>query len=375
MSLFSATFIVQFVNQQLILLQDIALSLKYHFLILFLFASSPLHAKQPEPTKLNGKQLYSNHCSACHGASGNGGVGVPLALPDFQYGVTNDYLEKTIRLGRPGRIMPAFTNLNNDEVQAIIKHIRTWAPGKPFKYSNKKINGNVKRGEKLYAQNCAACHGAKGEGGKGTGVTFSRPRDLPVIAPSINNPGFLASAPDLMIKTVLMNGREGTPMLSYLKQGLSEKDIDDVVSFVRSFEKQPVVKKTQENLEPLLALESPHSLQETITLIKRAIVGKNFRIIRVQYLNEGLVEKGKENKNQVMIYFCNFNLLNRALAIDPRVGLFLPCRITVIEEKGKVTVMSTNPLNMSRLFNNQELDKLCQDMYQVYTDIIEESTF
>ncbi|MFV1985561.1 MAG: c-type cytochrome [Thiohalomonadales bacterium] len=347
------------------------LPLKYHFFIsaIFLLASSSLQAKT------NGEQLYTNHCSACHGPNGNGGVGVPLALPDFQYGVTNDYLEKTIRLGRPGRIMPAFTKFSDNEVKAIVKYIRGWAPGKPFKYSNKKINGNVKHGGEIYKQSCAACHGAKGEGGKGTGVTFSRPRDLPIIAPALNNSGFLAAAPDLMIKTVLMNGREGTPMLSFLKQGLSEKDIDDVVTYVRSFEKKTTTEKTKEEINPVASFESPHSLKDTVAIIKRAVVGKNFRIIREQYLNQGLVEKGKENKKQVMIYFCNFNFLNRALAIDPRVGLFLPCRITAIEENGKVTVMSTNPLYMSRFFNNEELDKLCEELNQIYTDIVEESTF
>ena len=323
----------------------------------------------------NGEQLYTNNCSACHGANGDGGVGVPLALPDFQYGVTNDYLEKTIRIGRPGRVMPAFTQLTDTEVKAIVKHIRNWAPGKPFRYSDKKINGNLKHGKQLYIKNCAACHGSKGEGGQGTGVTMSRPRDLPVIAPALNNKGFLASAPDMMIKTVLMNGREGTPMLSYLKQGLSEKDIDDIVSYVRSFEMQQQITKSDEKLSPSISYESPYPLEETVSVLKRAIIGKNFKIIREQYVNQGLVEKGKEDKKQIIIYFCNFNFLNRALAIDPRVGLFLPCRVTVVEHKGKVTVMSSNPLYMSNLFNNENLHKLCEEMHQVYTDIIEESTF
>lgn len=347
------------------------MSLKHRLFIslFFLFASLSLQAKP------DGEELYSTHCAACHGPNGNGGVGVPLALPDFQYGVTNDYLEKSIRLGRPGRVMPAFTQLNDNEVKAIVKYIRNWAPGKPFKYSNKKIKGDVKHGKQLFAKNCAACHGAKGEGGKGTGVTFSRPRDLPVIAPALNNAGFLASAPDLMIKTVLMNGREGTPMLSFLKQGMSEKDIDDVVSYVRSFEKKPTTIKSKKEVETLISYESPHSLDDTVEIIKRAVIGKNFKIIRVQYLNQGLAKEGKENKKQVMIYFCNFDFLNRALAIDPRAGLFLPCRITAIEHKGKVTVMASNPLYMSNLFDNENLNKLCQEMYDIYAEIVEESTF
>lgn len=340
------------------------------FIFLSLLFVSSLSFAKP-----NGEQLYTNNCSACHGADGHGGVGVPLALPDFQYGVTNDYLKKTIRLGRPDRIMPAFTQFSDAEVDAIIKYIRKWAPGKPFRYSNKKIKGDRKHGKQLYLKNCASCHGTNGEGGKGTGVTFSRPRDLPIIAPALNNTGFLSAAPDTMIKTVLMNGREGTPMLSFLKQGLSEQDINDVVSYVRSFENKQNKNKSKTEISRLISYESPQSLSETVESIKRAIIGKNFKIIRVQYLNQGLVKKGSENKKQVMIYFCNFNFLNKALAIDPRVGLFLPCRITAIEENGKVTVMSSNPLYMSRFFNNEKLHKLCQEMHDVYIDIVEESTF
>lgn len=323
----------------------------------------------------NGELLYSQHCSACHGADGSGGVGVPLTLPDFQYGVTNEYLEKTIRLGRPGRVMPAFTTLTKKEIKAIVTHLRSWAPGRPFIYSNKKIKGNIKNGKLIYEQRCASCHGENGEGGKGTGVTLSRPRDLPIIAPALNNSGFLASAPDLLIKTVLMNGREGTPMLSFLNQGLTEKNINDVVSFVRSFEKISLNKIIEAPDSPLISYESALNLNDTVTAIKRAISGKNFRIIRTQYLNEGLVKQGMENKKQIIIYFCNFNFLNRALAIDPRVGLFLPCRITAVENNGKVNVMSTNPIYMSKFFNNEELHKLCEEMFQTYSDIIEESTF
>ncbi len=341
----------------------------YIFSLISLLISFPVFAAT------HGEQLYTINCSACHGPTGQGGVGVPLALPDFQYGVTNKYLEKTIRLGRPGRIMPAFSQLKDNEVKAIIKFIRTWAPGKPFKYSNKKINGNQKHGKQLFSQNCASCHGVKGQGGTGTGVTFSRPRDLPVIAPALNNSGFLASAPDLMIKTVLMNGREGTPMVSFLKQGLSEKDIDDIVSYIRSFEKKSHNKVPQNNINPLISYETAYSLKETVEIIKRAAIGKNFKIIRTQFLNQGLVKAGDENKKQVMVYFCNFNFLNRALAIDPRVGLFLPCRITITENNGKVTVSSTNPLYMSHFFNNAKLSKLCEEMHQVYVDILEEATF
>lgn len=323
-----------------------------------------------------GEELYRQHCAACHGYDGNGGVGVPLTLPDFQYSVTNNYLKTTIRHGRPGRVMPAFPSMSNADIKALIQYIRQWAPGKPYRYPITPVGGDAKHGEQLYQQHCAACHGPNGEGGKGTGLTFSRPRDLPIIAPALNNPGFLKAASDQFIKATLMNGREGTPMVSFLQQGLTEQDINDLVVFVRSFEQNPLPKeqKPLEVKEATIVFESSYDMKTTITNLKDAIIGNNFILIREQTLDDGLVPAGKENPKQQIIYFCNFGFLNQALAIDPRVGLFLPCRVTVVEKDGKVLVYAINPSRLSPLFNNTELNKLCHEMNTSYISIIEDAT-
>ena len=95
--------------------------------------------------------------------------------------------------------------------------------------------------------------------------------------------------------------------------------------------------------------------------------------IRVQTLDQGFVEEGKENHRQTIVYSCDFVFLNEALKVDPRVGLFLPCRITVVQQTDKVLVMSINPKRLSRIFNNAELNELCEQMYKVYVEILEES--
>ena len=97
-------------------------------------------------------------------------------------------------------------------------------------------------------------------------------------------------------------------------------------------------------------------------------------IIRTDYLEHGLVEEGKENRKEVVMHFCNFNFLFKALAVDPRVGLFLPCRVTVVERVGRVMVSTINPLYLSGMFNNAELDEYCTQMHQVYLSLIEDAT-
>ncbi|WP_206609532.1 c-type cytochrome [Thiohalobacter thiocyanaticus] len=286
------------------------------------------------------------------------------------------YLKQTIRLGRPGRVMPRFDHLSAAEVEAIVEHIRGWHDGDRPVFSQARIEGDVQRGARLFSQHCAQCHGEQGEGGQGTGVTFSRPRDLPIIAPALNNPGFLAAASDAMIKATLMQGREGTPMASFREQGLSEEQINDLVAYVRSFEGEHTDPAPRvEEIEPTLVYDSPYGLEETVEAVERAAVGKNFRLIRRQKLEEGLFPEGEENDRQVIVYFCNFNFLYDALTVDPRVGLFLPCRVTVVEQEGQVRVMTINPKRLSVLFNNERLDQACDEMHRIYTDILEEATF
>lgn len=325
---------------------------------------------------VDGTKLYAQNCAACHGEAGNGGIGIPLSLPSFHATVDDNYLRQTIRLGRPGRVMPAFTQLKDEEVDAIIRHLRSWYKGKPPTYSAAPVKGDIKRGAKLFEKYCAGCHGTNGEGGHGTGVTFSRPRDFPIMPPALHNPGFLASAKDAMVKTTLSKGREGTPMVAFGQRGLSDKDLNNIVAFIRSFENAPIAgsAKILETSAAVLSMDSPYDLKTTVENIKRAIGNNNFVFIREQKLDAGLVPEGKETPTEHIVYFCNFGMLNQALATDPRVGLFLPCRITVVEREGKVKMMVPNPKRLSRIFNNSELNELCDQVTKMYQAIMEEAS-
>ena len=320
----------------------------------------------------DGAVLYQRHCAVCHGAEGNGGVGVPLNLPDFLAVASDDYLRATLREGRPGRVMPAFAAFDEDAVDAIIDYMRGWSSEPAPRYGADPIRGRAERGATLFSAHCASCHGDHGQGGAGTGVTFSRPREAKIMAPALNNAGFQRSVNDGMLKATLVRGREGTPMPSVQALGLNETDADDLVAYLRTLRPESAPKTSE--LDPVIQFESSYGFEQTLENLKQAVIGRNFRVIREQYLEEGLFPEGQENRRQVMLYFCNFAFLNEALALDPRVGLFLPCRVTVIETDQGVQVMSINPQNLSRLFNNAELEKACQQMHDLYAEIIEEAT-
>ncbi len=337
-------------------------------LFAFLYPSASPHGAP------DGHALYQQHCAACHGTDGGGGVGIPLNLPDFLAVASDDYIRNTMRTGRPGRVMPAFPDIRDSEVDAIVEYIRSWSDQPRPQYDEKSsITASAERGKQIYSENCVACHGERGEGATGTGVTFSRPRGAPVMAPALNNPGFQASVSDAMLKATLLKGREGTPMPSITALGLDEADADALVAYMRQLE-VPASDSAVYELEPSIRYDSPYDLEQTLDNLKQAVIGRNFRIIREQYVESGLVPEGEEQQNQVILYFCNFAFLNDALAVDPRVGLFLPCRITVLETQAGVVVTSINPKSLGRLFHNSELDKACDHMHDIYTGIMEEAT-
>ncbi len=324
----------------------------------------------------DGARLYALHCAACHGDYGRGGVGVPLALPDFQNSVSDKYLATTIRVGRPGRVMPPFWQMNEGEIQAVVRHVRALGRVRTGpEFSDEPIKGDVQRGKKLFADYCARCHGPDGEGGKGTGLSFSRPRYQPIIAPALNNSGFLAAASDQMIKHTLMYGREGTPMDSFLTKGLSVEDIDDVVSYVRSFQTRPMADAVvlKGAVSAILSRESPYPLEQTLENLRRVITSRGYVIVREQFLENGIVSAGEENYQLRTIYFAGFQMINDGLSLDPRLGLVLPSRITVLEQDDSVRLMINDPVEFGSLFSNTALNEMGQDLHEVYRSILEEA--
>ncbi|WP_198262833.1 c-type cytochrome [sulfur-oxidizing endosymbiont of Gigantopelta aegis] len=334
-------------------------------------------AKETKASLAAGDALFQKKCSVCHGSEGDGGVGVPLNFRDFLSTSSNRYLHRTIQKGRPGRIMPAFTGLSETEIRNIIQYIRSWKPEIAVpEYSLAHIQGDIAKGQKVYESICINCHREKGVGGKGTGVTFSRPRDAAIIAPAIGNPAFLSAASDQMLKRIIMTGRESTPMVSAQSMGLKEVDVDNVVTYLRSLAKseKSIAQKNKEKGQAVLVYESSYSLEETIENMKRAAIGYNFRYIREQTLDQGFVDKEQENKDEYLIYFCNFNFLNQALSVDPRIGMFLPFRDTIIKKDDTVLVMTVNPDYLCSMFNNNELKQGCEFMSEKYEAMLEEST-
>jgi len=188
----------------------------------------------------DGATLYGTFCAACHGGRGEGMrypglVAFPaIGNPDFLAVASDRFLRATIQHGRPGRRMPAWGEteggLRPAEIDALVQHVRSLATGaappaesEPARWAA----GDAAAGARLYADNCASCHGPNGEAKEG---------------PALANRALLQHASDRYLFESVKRGRRGTSMPAFgaaatTHRLLSDDEIEDVVTFIRTWEK------------------------------------------------------------------------------------------------------------------------------------------
>lgn len=188
----------------------------------------------------DGATLYSTFCAACHGPSGEGMRYIDsqpfpsVTNPDFLAVASDEFVRETIRQGRPGRRMPAWSEdkggLRATEIDAIIAHLRSVSgtpEPPPDAGESRWAQGDVEQGRRLFTANCAACHGAAGQGGE---------------APALNNPVLLSTASDSYLVETIRRGRRGSLMPGFgegstIHRGLTAEDIESLVTFIRTWER------------------------------------------------------------------------------------------------------------------------------------------
>ena len=182
-----------------------------------------------------GPALYAERCAVCHGEQGEGlgKVGNAIGNQEFLATASDGFLETAIAQGRPGTTMVpwAENGLNQYQIRSLVRYMRTWQTTPSVGLDPTKVaQGDRARGEGLYAQHCASCHGPQGDPG----------RDPNLAGTHLSNPVFLAQASDAFLSYAIANGRTGTTMqaFSQAKGGpLDDQQIEDVVTYIRSLQK------------------------------------------------------------------------------------------------------------------------------------------
>lgn len=170
--------------------------------------------------------MYQRYCALCHGSEREGHAAdhapslrskslMATASPGFLY-VTTVY-------GRPGTAMAAYGEdqsgpLTRQDIWLLMRWLFEKAAVEPIELPQGPVLGDMALGARIYARDCAECHGANGEG---------------VSGPALGNPMLLAEASDAFLRHAIAEGRDGTPMPAY-RDTLTAAEIDGVTAWLRS---------------------------------------------------------------------------------------------------------------------------------------------
>ncbi len=121
----------------------------------------------------SGAAVFRTNCSQCHGSGAAGAKGYPNLLDDdWLWGGAQDDIAGTVRHGIRNEVdpdarwsqMPAFGEvLTRDEIAALVENVRALS-------GQERDATLAATGATLFADNCAACHGAAGLGDREQGA-------------------------------------------------------------------------------------------------------------------------------------------------------------------------------------------------------------
>lgn len=170
-----------------------------------------------------GQELYGERCSSCHGLLGQGTDQGPSLAGAGPAAV--DFMLSTGRmpLADPRQPMlrqsPRFTRR---EIDALLAYIASLGSGGPSIPSVDLTQGNLVRGRQLFMENCAACHGADGQGAA---------VNLGEVAPSLH-----IATPTEIAEAV----RTGPgPMPRFGEKVFDQSDLDSLVRYVYALRNIP----------------------------------------------------------------------------------------------------------------------------------------
>jgi cytochrome c oxidase cbb3-type subunit 3 len=179
--------------------------------------------------------LFSENCSACHGAEGKGGAAIALANPVFLAIADDATIRKIAAQGIPGTAMPAFAQsaggmLTDAQLDIITQGIRSrWSKPDALNSASAppyvaKSPGDAQRGESAYKTFCESCHGPGGHGAqKGSAITGG---------------SFLALINDQSLRTIVIAGRPEIAMPDWRNnvpgKPMSDQEVTDVVAWLAS---------------------------------------------------------------------------------------------------------------------------------------------
>lgn len=109
-----------------------------------------------------------------------------------------------------------------------------------------------------------------------------------------------------------------------------------------------------------VTLDAPFA--EAVARVRDALAGQGFGVLTEIDVRATLRAKlGEEMEDYLILGACNPPLAHRALAVDRRIGLLLPCNVVVRTEGGRTVVEAADPQLLVGFTGRPELAPVAEE--------------
>ncbi|MFH2020669.1 MAG: DUF302 domain-containing protein [archaeon] len=114
-----------------------------------------------------------------------------------------------------------------------------------------------------------------------------------------------------------------------------------------------------------IEVNTSKNFDEAVVSVLQSVDKQGWALFQIYDIKERLAAKGFEFERLKIIEICSAKHASRLLKKNKLASLCMPCKINVIETKGKVTITGMNPLMITEIFP----DITKQDVAAVEADI------
>jgi len=115
-------------------------------------------------------------------------------------------------------------------------------------------------------------------------------------------------------------------------------------------------------------VETKKSFDEAVVSVLKAVDKKGWSLFQIYDVRERLAAKGFKQEPLKIIEICSGKYANQFLNKNRLISLCMPCKINVLEEKGKIKIAGMKPTMISQFFsevNPEEAEEVEKDIKEI----------
>lgn len=118
-------------------------------------------------------------------------------------------------------------------------------------------------------------------------------------------------------------------------------------------------------------VETKSSVQKVVDMLQAKLKENNFGVLHIYNLKEIFKSKGIEFNEYQILSVCNPKFAKEALDTNLKVGILLPCKVSVYTDKGTTKIVLLKPTEAIGFLGDERLNLLSKTIENILIEVVD----